>query len=301
LGDYSGRMPRVNENHWNLAGKVVLVTGPARGIGHAVARGLHQQGAKLALVGLEPALLKSLADELGPDAMWAEADTTDPAALQRAVAAVVARFGGIDALFLNAGIGTFGTLSTIDPGHFERIVEVNFLGTWRALRAALPHVVARKGYILFNASIAAAIAVPGLGPYCASKAAVEALGDSLRVEMRHRGVTVGVAYCSWIDTDLVRTGAKLDGLSKLWARMPGPLREKVPLAVAAKTLVGAFVKRSERVTVPKTLRAVLPLRWALTYLASKAAVIGREVDLAVAESIREVGDASKIPTSEPPR
>ena len=75
----------------------------------------------------------------------------------------------------------------------------------------------------------------------------------------------------------------------------------MPLAVAARTLVGAFEQRSERVAVPRALRAVLPLRWALTHLASRAGVFGREVDLAVASNLREVGDASKIPISEPPR
>jgi NAD(P)-dependent dehydrogenase (short-subunit alcohol dehydrogenase family) len=284
---------------WNLVGKVVLITGPARGIGNAVARGLHAKGARVALVGLEPELLKGLSHELGSNAMWVEADITDPAALERAVAAVVAKFGGIDALFLNAGIGTFGTCATIAPAHFERVIEVNFLGTWRSLRAALHHVVERKGYILFNASIAAAIAVPGLAAYCASKAAVEALGDSLRVETRHQGVNVGVAYCSWIDTDLVKTAQQSEGMAKLWARMPGPLREKVPLAVAARALVKAFEDRAERVMVPRALRAVLPLRWAITMLASKLAIIGQEVERATNDTIREVGGAANVPTSEP--
>ena len=285
---------------WSIADKVILVTGAARGIGAAVARGLHERGARVALVGLEPDLLRKAADELGSRAMWAEADVTDSAALERSVAAVVKRFGGIDGLFLNAGIGTFGTCATIDPRHFERVIEVNFLGTWRALRAALPHVIERKGYILFNASMAAALAVPGLAHYCASKAAVEALGDSLRIETRHQGVSVGVAYLSWIDTDLVQA-AQTDGLKQLWDRLPRALKSKTPLPVAAAELVRAFERRAERVTVPRALGAILPLRWAITMLSSKTSFIGEQVERAAVDLVRKSGDASKVPTSEPPR
>ena len=92
----------------------------------------------------------------------------------------------------------------MDPAGWERIIEVNLLGVYRTINVCLPHVIERRGYVLPVASIAAAVHAPGMSAYSATKAGVEALGDSLRGEVKHLGVDVGVAYYSWIDTDMVR-------------------------------------------------------------------------------------------------
>ena len=97
-------------------------------------------------------------------------------------------------------------MATIDPVAFERTIEVNLIGVWRTVRAALPHVVARQGYILTIASLAAALHPPMLAHYAATKAGVEAFSDSLRAEVAHTGTRVGVAYFSFIDTDMTRDG-----------------------------------------------------------------------------------------------
>ena len=81
----------------------------------------------------------------------------------------------------------------IDPKTFEDTIDVNLLGVWRTTHAALPHVLARRGHLLLIASAAAVLPTAGLGAYSASKAAVEALGRSLRVEVKPHGVTVGSA------------------------------------------------------------------------------------------------------------
>jgi hypothetical protein len=95
--------------------------------------------------------------------------------------------------------------------------------------------------------------------------------------------------------------AQAEGLDGLWNKMPGPLKQKTPLPVAAAALVRAFERRDERVTVPRALGAILPLRWAINALASKSALIGQEVEKAAVALVQKVGDASKVPTSEPPR
>src|ERR671925_2060834 len=105
---------------YDVGSKVVLITGAARGIGAEAARQLYAKGAQLSLVGLEPELLEQRAQELGPRSAWFEADVTDTEALRRAVDATVERFGGIDVVIANAGIGPMGTVATIDPVAFER-------------------------------------------------------------------------------------------------------------------------------------------------------------------------------------
>src|SRR5687768_5190960 len=98
-----------------MNGKVVLITGAARGIGAASARALAQRGAKLALVGLEGDELRAVAADCGADALAIEADISDLAAMERAMQETADRFGRIDVVFQNAGIASGGTLTLLDP------------------------------------------------------------------------------------------------------------------------------------------------------------------------------------------
>ena len=96
--------------------------------------------------------------------------------------------------------------SVATPTVFERTIEVNLMGVYYTLRAAGPHIAHERGYALAISSLAAAVHPPLLGAYCASKAGVEALADSLRVELAPSGARVGVAYFAELDTDMVRRG-----------------------------------------------------------------------------------------------
>lgn len=252
-----------------ISGQVVFVTGAARGIGAAAARQLAARGAKLALVGLEPDELAQVAADCGPDAAWFEADVTDRAAIEAAVQGAVERFGGIDVVIANAGIATGGSVLTIDPDAWERVVEVNLFGSWRTVRAALPHVVKRRGYVLQIASMAALAHAPFMSAYCASKAGVEAFSDSLRTEVAGLGVDVGVAYFSWIDTDMVRGADARPGIGTLRRRVTGPLSKTYPLADVATAITQGVERRSRHVMVPGWLRAVLLLRGPLAVLADR--------------------------------
>ena len=189
-----------------LDGKIALVTGAARGIGAESARRLARKGARVALVGLEPEELARVAAQCGSNAAWFECDVTDTDALARAVEGAVERFGGIDVVMANAGIAVAALVRSVEPAAWERVIEVNLLGVWRTVRTCLPHVIERKGYILPVASLAAAAHSPVMSAYSASKAGVEAFADCLRQEVHHLGVDVGVAYFSWIATDLVAAG-----------------------------------------------------------------------------------------------
>jgi len=246
----------------DLAGKNVLITGAARGIGAATARELAARGARLALVGLEPAKLAALTTELGRTSRsgtahsWAEADVTDSVALQAAVAKAVATLGGLDAVVANAGIASTGTVRTIDPEAFARTVEVNLTGVFRTVQATVEHLIDSRGYVLVVSSLAALIPAVGFAAYGSSKAGVEAFADALRIELAPLGVSVGCAHMSWIDTDMVRDAERdLPAFRELRARLPWPLHATTSAADCAAAFGRAIERRSRRVHVPRVIGA----------------------------------------------
>ena len=111
-----------------LAGRSVLITGAARGIGAELARKAAARGARVALVGLEPERLAALADQLGPEHLWVEADVTDPEALRDAVQRTVDTFGGLDVAVANAGIAPLTTVDDRSAHSLSRTIEVNLIG-----------------------------------------------------------------------------------------------------------------------------------------------------------------------------
>jgi NAD(P)-dependent dehydrogenase (short-subunit alcohol dehydrogenase family) len=255
---------------WDLRGKTVLITGAARGIGAETARRVAAAGANVALVGLEPDELERVAAQCGTNAAAFECDVTDWNAVERAVEGAVARFGGIDVVMANAGIAPAGMTRSIDPRAFERTLEVNLLGVWRTVRTCLPHVIESRGYVLVVASLAAAVHGAGLAAYSASKAGAEAFADSLRVEVKRLGVDVGVAYFGFIDTDMVRGGDSHPALGHLRQDAPRPVRKTYPLSAVGKAVAEGMQKRSRWVVVPRSARALLVLRTALSPLIDRA-------------------------------
>jgi NAD(P)-dependent dehydrogenase (short-subunit alcohol dehydrogenase family) len=244
-----------------LDGKVVLITGAARGIGEQSARLAAQRGARVALVGLEPERLEALAAELGPQHAWFEADVTDSESLDRAVAGTVARLGGIDAVVANAGVANNSTVAVSPVDVLARTIEVNLLGVVRTIGATLPEVTRRRGYILIVSSAAAFTVLPGMAAYCASKAGVEQFGNALRLEVAHKGVQVGTIHPSWIDTDLVRD-QKADSptFSKALEQLPWPMGETTSLEDCAAAVVDGIERRRRRIYVPRTVAIVQALR-----------------------------------------
>ena len=280
---------------WNLQGRTVFITGAARGIGADSARRLAARGANVALVGLEPEELRRVAAEIGPTAAAFDADVTDVAALAAAVRDVVERFGGIDVVVANAGVAPVGTVLTIDPEAFERTIEVNLLGVWRTVRATLPHVLERQGYVLCVASVAAAVHGPLMAHYCASKAGTEAFAQSLRSEVAHKGTRVGVAYFSFIDTDMVRDAFAHPATTAQRDAAPRWLTKPLALSEAGKTIEDAVVRRADRVIAPRWARLALVLRNALPALESARA----RRDPALRETIR-AAEAAALSADPPP-
>jgi hypothetical protein len=244
-----------------LAGKRVLVTGAARGLGFELATVLAARGARLSLVGLEPDLLQERARALGPGHVWFEADVTDQAAVDDAVRGTVAALGGLDAVVPNAGIANAGTFAGGPVDAHVRTIDVNVSGTIRTVSACLPHLIESRGYVLLIASVGSFSMFPGLGTYCASKAAVEHIANALRLELAHTGVRVGSAHPAFLDTDLVRdSDSDSRSLSDARRRLRGPLGQTYSPQVCAEALADAIAKRKRRVYVPRSLAGMQVLR-----------------------------------------
>jgi NAD(P)-dependent dehydrogenase (short-subunit alcohol dehydrogenase family) len=275
---------------WTTRGKTVLITGAARGLGAETARRVAARGANVSLVGLEAEELERVAAQCGKNAAWFECDVTDTDALARAVQGTIERFGGIDVVMANAGIASGGMVRSTDPAAFERTIEINLLGVWRTVRAALPHVIDRQGYVLVIASLAAAVHGPGMAAYSASKAGAEAFADSLRAEVKHLGVDVGVGYFAFIDTDMVRGADAHPALGRFREEAGWPFNKTYPLSRAGRAIADGIEKRSRWVVVPPWGRALLVLRTAIAPLLDRASAdTAAEADTLFLEDVGERG------------
>jgi NADP-dependent 3-hydroxy acid dehydrogenase YdfG len=283
-------MPLSNRTPPALSGDVVLITGAANGIGAETARQLIAKGARVALLDRDEVALSRLADELGEDADGFVVDVADTESVDAAVRAVITRFGGIDTVIANAGIsGSVATVSTVDPLDFERVVQINLLGVLRTVRAALPSVTERGGYVLVVASIAAVIPGPTIAGYAASKAGVEAFGRALRIELAGTDVRVGIAYFGAIDTGMIRGIVAGAGLGDILATLPSFLGKPAPVSTAGRVVVSGIERRARRVYAPKYVPWLLDLR---TLLALCDPLVARNRRLANAVRL-----ASQSPTS----
>jgi NAD(P)-dependent dehydrogenase (short-subunit alcohol dehydrogenase family) len=248
---------------YELRDKVALVTGGARGIGLATARALHARGASVAIVDLRRDAAEAAAAGIDTTrALGLEADVTDHDAVDGAVEAVVDRFGGLDVVVANAGIASrVTTARTMDPAVFERVVEVNLLGVWRTVRAALPQVIDRRGHVVVVSSVYAFANGVGAVPYAMAKAGVEQLGRALRVELARHGAGVSVVYFGFVDTEMVREALDRDPLAeRMLATMPPPLRKRIAPAAAGEAIVSGIEHRSPRIIRPRRYIAMSVLR-----------------------------------------
>lgn len=290
----------------SLHGKVVFITGGARGIGAEVARRLRNEGARLVLTDLDGAELAALAAEIGEDrVLTAVADVRDLPAMQAAAAEAVERFGCIDVVVANAGINSYGSVLQVDPEAFKRVLDVNVLGVFHTVRATLPAVIDRRGYVLIVSSLAAYTAAPGWAAYNASKAGVEIFANALRLEIGPLGVGVGSAHMSWIDTALVRdTKVDTPAFGELLARFPWPLNKTTTIDRCADAFVKGIQGRADRVYCPRWVGAFrwlkpvlstplgeLPIRKAtaelLPRIDAEAAALGRSMSASNVELLRE--------------
>ena len=197
-----------------MKGGVALLTGAAGGIGRATAHRLARAGLRQVLTDLDGGAVRELAGEIraeGAEAIALRCDVTDRAECERAVAAAVEHFGGLDVLVLAAGITHFGEFRATRPEVLRQVMEVNFTGSVLPTRAALPELLRRRGRIAVLSSVAGFAPLATRCGYAASKHALHGLFDSLRAELRGTGVSVTVVCPSFVDTDIEAHGLGPDG------------------------------------------------------------------------------------------
>jgi NAD(P)-dependent dehydrogenase (short-subunit alcohol dehydrogenase family) len=252
----------------SLQGKVALITGGARGVGAATAAQLVARGAKVVLVDLDAEPLSEVVQRLGEaNATSIAADVTELSEIEAAVAHGVERFGGIDIVIAGAGISSYGSIGVVDPLMFRRVIDINITGVFHTARAALTQLERRRGYILIVSSEAAYVAAPGLAAYNASKAGVEHLANALRLEVGYKGVAVGSAHMSWIDTPMVQDAKRdLQAFREMLDSLPGPLGVTTSVEECAEAFAKGIENRALRVNVPEWVGL---LRWLKPILTSR--------------------------------
>jgi NAD(P)-dependent dehydrogenase (short-subunit alcohol dehydrogenase family) len=274
---------------WSLERRTVLITGGAGGIGRATAHELYRRGANVVVTDLSQ---DALAGELGDRALALAADVTDRAALDRAVAAAVERFGGLDVVFANAGIAGDPprTVACTPDDVFASVVGVDLHGVWHTVRAGLPQIIERRGYVLITASIYAFANGSVNAPYAMSKAAVEQLGRALRSELAYRGASAGVLYPGWTDTPIAKVALHDPGpIHELFETVfPGPLRRPISPERVARAAVDGIERRAARIIVPRRWAPLSLMRGVVN--AATDAALPRDEN--VARLIREVDRTS---------
>jgi NAD(P)-dependent dehydrogenase (short-subunit alcohol dehydrogenase family) len=211
--------------------RITLVTGGTRGIGYAVAEALLKDGGLVAITGTtddgivraEHKLAASV-DDSGRVAGIA-CDVRDPASVESAVRTVVARFGGLDALVNNAGVGTGRPIAEMSFDEWDRIIGTNLTGVFNCCRAAIPHLRTRGGGWIVNvSSLAGKNAFAGGAAYCASKAGLNAFSEALMQELRYDGIRV-----TYIMPGSVATGfsGREPGSGAEWKLLPEDVAQAV--------------------------------------------------------------------------
>jgi len=243
-----------------LTGRLAVVTGAARGLGAAMVRELAGRGARVVLLGREEETLAQVADALSVETHCYAVDVADDAAMTRVAGLIHDRVGWPSVVVANAGVAEGGPFGESPPATWRRVVEVNLIGSANTARAFLPGLLATRGYFLQIASTAAFGSAPMMSAYCASKAGAESFAQSLRAELAHQGVGVGIGYLSWTATDMIRDVDRYGVLRELRAHMPPPARRVHPVATVAARMVTAVERRAATVYAPPWLRLAQPVR-----------------------------------------
>lgn len=241
----------------DLPGRTVVITGAGGGLGTGLARALRAHGANVALLDLHTDVVQPLADQLGGDRYaraWA-VDVRDLNALEQVMSDVAGHFGAIDVAIAGAGVlGPAMTVGSTSATDWDRVIDVNLSGVWRTLKAAAPHVQARRGHLVAVSSMIAYIHPPLLGSYAASKAGVAALCDVLRLEMRAQGVTVGSVHPVIFRTPLIGDALSSPAAVELVNGFTGVFKT-VPIDTVVDEIVLGIERRAPRTVIPRQHRA----------------------------------------------
>jgi len=186
-----------------LDGRVAIVTGGSRGIGFATAAALLARGARVAISGRSAEALKAAEGRLqaGGNLLSVQGDVAREADVERLVTETVAKFGGLDILINNAGIGRFANVADLSTEAWRNIIETNLTGVFFGCRAAIPHLKRRGGGWIINiSSLAGRNSFAGGAAYCASKSGLNAFTESLMLEVRYDNIRVSTVMPGSVQT-----------------------------------------------------------------------------------------------------
>lgn len=229
-------------------GKVAWITGAGSGIGRAVALEIGRRGALLAVSGRRGDRLAEVVTALaavGAQGLAVPCDVTDEAALEAAVAAVMAHYGRLDVAMANAGLSVSGRVEELSAAQWRRQLDVNVVGAALTARFALPSLRDTRGRLGLVGSVTAFLCAPKLGAYNASKAAVRALGQTLAVELDGTGVSCTTVHPGFVDSEIAQVDN--DGHFDPARVDRRPRRLMWPADKAARVIVDALQQRRREV------------------------------------------------------
>lgn len=230
-----------------IKGAVVIITGASSGIGWATAKLFAQQGARLALVARSADRLLRLAEEIktaGGEALPLPTDVADREAVYAMVRQVMDQWNRVDILINNAGQGYYAAVQDIHPKDFEHVMAINLYGPLYAIQAVVPHMEKQGGGQIVNvSSVVGKRAIPCMGAYCATKFAMNALTEALRVEVRPKRIRVTLVAPGRTDTPFFDNSLSVKGIKLLSGR-----RGMTP-EVVAHHILRACVKQKREVTL----------------------------------------------------
>jgi short-subunit dehydrogenase len=231
----------------DLKNKVVIITGSSRGIGLALAKALAKEGALIVLNGRNKERLnaaKAEVDQYGSKTIAVSCDIGKKEGSELLVNQTVETFGRIDVLMNNAGLAMEGKIEDTDLRVFEQVIHTNLLGVLYPTQAALPYIKKTKGSIIFTGSIAGFMGLPEYSAYSASKMALTAITQSLRIELANTGVHIGIVYVGFAENDAEKTFLNSKGETEKM-----PIREgfkRMPLETVAQHFIGVIKNRKRQ-------------------------------------------------------
>jgi len=227
-----------------LRDKVALVTGGSRGVGFATAMELARKGAKVVITARGQRRLLDSKEKLTSIGADAEAVTGDVGKwddAKRMVDAAIEKFGRLDILINNAGVSMRGKFDELTPEVCAQVAQTNLMGCIYPTKAAVNHIIASRGSIIFISSIAGLFGLPGASIYCATKKALTGLAESMRLELIPKGVHVGVVYLGYTEHDPEKRLIGADG-----SLLPPDRPAHHTQAHAAKLIIKMVEKRKKQ-------------------------------------------------------